>query len=53
MGSCFCHLPLLDDAFSCHIARPSRRRRKTSLQASRCVINEGDMGQSKSAKSGP
>jgi hypothetical protein len=53
LGSCFCHLQFLGDMLSCHIARPSRRCRKTSLQASRSVINEGDMGQFRSTESGP
>jgi hypothetical protein len=46
VGSCLCHLKLLGDAFSCHIAHPSQRRRKTSLQASWPVNNEGDVKQS-------
>jgi hypothetical protein len=34
VGGCLCHLQLLGDALPCHIARPPRRHRETSLQAS-------------------
>jgi hypothetical protein len=51
MGRCFYHLQLLGDALSCHIARPSRQRRKTSLQASWSIINKGNMGQPRAAES--
>jgi hypothetical protein len=43
-GSGLCHLRLLGDTFSCHIARPSLWRRETNLQASLWIINEGDVG---------
>jgi hypothetical protein len=44
LGSGLYHLQLLGDTFSRHIARPSRWRKETSLQDSRQIINEGDMG---------
>jgi hypothetical protein len=44
LGSDICHLQLLGDMFSRHIVWPSRWRRETSLQASRRIINEGNMG---------
>jgi hypothetical protein len=53
IGDYFCHLLLLGDALPCHIARLSRRRRETSLQASRSIINGGDLGQSRSAEPRP
>jgi hypothetical protein len=53
VGGCFCHLQLLGDTLPCHIAWLSRWRRETSLQASRSIINEGDMGQSRSAEPRP
>jgi hypothetical protein len=43
---------LFGDALACHIVRPSRRRRQTSLQASRTIINEGHVGQSRAAEPG-
>jgi hypothetical protein len=39
------HLQLLGNSFARHIARPPRRRRETSLQASRWILDKGDMGQ--------
>jgi hypothetical protein len=53
VGGCFYHLQLLGDALLCHIVWLSRRGGETSLQASRSIINEGGMGQSKSAEPGP
>jgi hypothetical protein len=44
LGSGCCHLQLLGDVLSCHIARLSRRRRETSLQASRRIFNKGNVG---------
>jgi hypothetical protein len=44
---------LFSNALACHIARPSRRRRQTSLQASRRIIDEGHVGQSRVAEPGP
>jgi hypothetical protein len=35
-----------------HIARPPQRRRETSIQASRWIFNEGDVGQPRSAEAG-
>jgi hypothetical protein len=46
-------LQLLRDALACHIEWPPRRRRETSLQASRRIIDEGYVGQSRTAKPGP
>jgi hypothetical protein len=39
--------------FARHIARPPRRRRETSLQASRWIVDKGDIGQPRSAEPGP
>jgi hypothetical protein len=39
--------------FACHIARPPRRRWETSLQASRWILDKGDIGQPRSAEPGP
>jgi hypothetical protein len=41
------------DTFACHISRPPRRRRETSLQASRWILDEGHIGQPRTAESGP
>jgi hypothetical protein len=46
-------LQLHGDALACHVARPPRRRRQTSLQAGRRIIDEGDVGQSRVAEPGP
>jgi hypothetical protein len=46
-------LQLLGDTFARHIARPPWRRRETSLQASRWIVDKGDIGQSRTAESGP
>jgi hypothetical protein len=46
-------LQFLDDTFACHIAWPPRWRRETSLQASRRIIDKGNIGQSRTAKPGP
>jgi hypothetical protein len=40
-------LQLLGDVLACHVARPPRWRRQTSLQASRRIVDEGDIGQSR------
>jgi hypothetical protein len=53
VGGCLHHLQLLGDALLCHIARLSWKRGETSLQASRSITNEGDMGQSRSAEPRP
>jgi hypothetical protein len=53
LGRSLCHLQLLGDSFARHIARPPQRRRETSLQASRQIFNEGDVGQPRSAEPGP
>jgi hypothetical protein len=44
---------LFVDALVCHIARPPRWRRQTSLQASRRIVDEGHVGQSRAAEPGP
>jgi hypothetical protein len=46
-------LQLLSDALVCHVARPSRRRRQTSLQTSRRIVDKGDIRQSRPAKPRP
>jgi hypothetical protein len=43
---------LFGDALACHIVRPPRRRRQTSLQASQRIIDEGHVGQSRAAELG-
>jgi hypothetical protein len=53
LGHRFCHLQLLGDTFARHIARPPRWRRETSLQASRWIVDKGDIGQPRSAEPGP
>jgi hypothetical protein len=44
-------LELLGHALACHIARLPWRRRQTSLQASRRILDERDIGQSRAAES--
>jgi hypothetical protein len=44
VGRGLSHLQLLGDTLPCHIARLPRRCGETSLQASRWIIYEGDMG---------
>jgi hypothetical protein len=44
---------LFGNALACHVARPPRRRRQTSLQASRWILDEGHVGQSRAAEPGP
>jgi hypothetical protein len=39
--------------FACHIVRPPRRCRETSLQTSRRILDKGDIGQPRSAEPGP
>jgi hypothetical protein len=46
-------LQFLGDALACHNARPPWRRRETSLQASRWIIDEGNIGQSRTAEPRP
>jgi hypothetical protein len=46
-------LQLFGDTFACHIVQPSRRCRETSLQASRWILDEGHIGQSKTAEPRP
>jgi hypothetical protein len=46
-------LQLLGDTFASHIERPPRRRGETSLQASRWIVDKGDIGQSRTAEPGP
>jgi hypothetical protein len=43
-------LQLLGDALACHVARTPRRRRQTSLQTSRRIVDEGNIGQSRAAE---
>jgi hypothetical protein len=47
------HLQLLGDTFARHIARLSWRQRETSLQASRWILDKGDVGQPRSTKPRP
>jgi hypothetical protein len=47
------HLQLLGDSLARHIARPPRRRRETSLQASRRSFDKRNVGQPRSAEPGP
>jgi hypothetical protein len=44
---------LLGDTFALHISRPPWWRRETSLQASWGIINEGYIGQSRTAEPRP
>jgi hypothetical protein len=53
LGCRLCHLQLLGDTFARHIARLPRRRRETSLQASRWILDKGGIGQPRSAEPGP
>jgi hypothetical protein len=53
LGRSLCHLQLLGNMFAHHIARPSWQRRETSLQASRRILTEGNIGQPRSAEPGP
>jgi hypothetical protein len=53
LGRSLRHLQLLGDTFARHIARLPRRRRETSFQASRWILNEGNIGQPRSAEPGP
>jgi hypothetical protein len=46
-------LQLLSDTFTCHIVWPPRRPRETSLQASRWIVDKGDIEQPRSAEPGP
>jgi hypothetical protein len=46
-------LQLLGDALACHVARPPWRRRQTSLQTSRRIVDEGGIGQSRAAEPRP
>jgi hypothetical protein len=46
-------LQLLGDALACHVVRPPRRRKQTSLQTSRRIVDEGDIGQSRPTKPRP
>jgi hypothetical protein len=41
---------LLGDALACHVVRPPRRRRQTSLQTSRRILDERNIGQSRAAE---
>jgi hypothetical protein len=45
-------LQLLGNTFARHIAQPSRWRRETSLQASRWIVNKGDIGKNRTAEPG-
>jgi hypothetical protein len=53
LGRSLCHFQLFGDTFACHIPWPPRRCRETSLQTSRWILNEGDIGQPRSAELGP
>jgi hypothetical protein len=44
---------LFGDVLACHVAQPPRQRRQTSLQASRWILDEGHVGQSRAAEPGP
>jgi hypothetical protein len=46
-------LQLFGNALACHIVWPPRQRRHTSLQVSRRIIDEGHVGQSRTAEPGP
>jgi hypothetical protein len=46
-------LQLLGDVLACHVVQPPRRRRQTSLQAGRRIIDEGHVGQPRAAEPGP
>jgi hypothetical protein len=46
-------LQFFGDALACHIARPPRRRRQTSLQTSRRIVDERNIRQSRVAKPRP
>jgi hypothetical protein len=47
------NLQLLDHALACHVAQPPRRHRQTSLQTSRRILDERDIGQSRAAEPRP
>jgi hypothetical protein len=53
LGRSLGDLQFLGDALACHISRPPWRRKETSLQASRTIIDERHIGQSRTAKPGP
>jgi hypothetical protein len=53
LGCGLSDLELLGHALACHVARPPWRRRQTSLQASRRILEERDVGQSRAAESRP
>jgi hypothetical protein len=53
LGRRLCHLQLFGNTFARHIARLPRRRRETSLHASRWLLDKGDIGQPRSAEPGP
>jgi hypothetical protein len=44
---------LLGDALARHVARPPRWRRQTSLQTSRRILDERNIGQSRAAEPRP
>jgi hypothetical protein len=45
LGCGLSDLELLGHALACHVARPPRRRRQTSLQVSWRILDERDVGQ--------
>jgi hypothetical protein len=51
LGCGLSDLELPGHALACHVARPPRRRRQTSLQASRRILDERDVGQSRAVES--
>jgi hypothetical protein len=53
LGCGLSDLELLGYALACHVAQPPRRRRQTSLQISRRILDERDIGQSRAAKPRP
>jgi hypothetical protein len=53
LGRRLCHLQLFGNTFARHIARHPRRRRETSLQASRWIFDKGDIGRPRWAEPGP
>jgi hypothetical protein len=53
LGCGLSDLELLGHTLACHVVRPPWRRRQTSLQASRRILDERDIGQSRAAESRP
>jgi hypothetical protein len=53
LGRRLCHIQLLGNTFARHIARLPQRRRETSLQASRWILDKGDIGQPRTVEPRP